>query len=302
MARFGDIQQISVVGKDDAEVTMKSGATFQVSGYANDVGADINVRDAELGDIEVAWRKIKTINFKATPDAVKPDGYRLHGTVTTDAGEFEGYIQWDSQECLSTDELDGDSEDGRLAIEMGKIKSIERRTRRSAKVILTDGRELVLDGTNDVNDSIRGILIEDPRYGRIEVPWGAFEKLELSTGKGSGPAYDDFAEPKTLRGTVTARGDKKHQGEIVFDLDETETWEMLNGESFDIEYSIPFAQVASIVRRGSTASIVTLRSGEELRLEDGQDVSKRNDGILIIKGKKKQYIPWRDLNRIDFEE
>jgi hypothetical protein len=305
IARFGDIASIEVTGNDDAELTMKSGTVVAVSGYANDVGGAVHIRDAMVGDIEVPWKKIDTIVFKATPRDVKPDGYRLRGKMVTDAGDFEGYIQWDKEECLSSDKLDGDSEDGRMSIEMGRIRSIARRTRSSATVELKDGRSLVLDGTNDVDSSNRGILVEDPRYGRVEVPWEAFESLEFSDAADSGPGYDQYRGAGQLKGTVTDEEGRTHSGRIVFDLDESEGWEMLNGSSFDIEYVIPFQLVASIEPSGRSASRVKLRSGEDLRLEDSQDVASRNDGLLVLAleggDKGATYIEWDDVKRIEFD-
>ena len=121
IARYGDIESIKVVGSKDAIVTMKSGSKYEVSGYSNDVGGTIWIKDAAVGEIEVPWKKIKTIVFDTTADDVEPDAYRIYGVVVTDDGNFSGHIQWDSQEALSTDKLDGDSEDGRMSIEMGRL-------------------------------------------------------------------------------------------------------------------------------------------------------------------------------------
>jgi len=303
IARFGDIARIQVVGSEKAEVTMKSGTTISVKGYSNDVGGTVSIQDQALGDIGVPWKKIDTIVFSATPDTVEPKGLRLQGTVTTAAGDFDGFIQWDLQECLSVDELDGDSDDGRLAIQMGRIRSIERRNRRSASVVLQDGRTLVLDGTNDVNSSNRGIMVEDPRYGRVKIPWRDFERLELREIRGSGRGYDDYPAGTAMRGTVVDSSGVRHRGSIAFDLDETESWEMLNGSAVDIEYNIPFERIAAVEPRGRSAATVLLRTGEELRLEDGQDVTDSNDGVLVlqVEGSGPRYIPWDEISRIELE-
>jgi len=303
IVRFGDISKIEVTGGDDAEVTLRDGSVIEVSGYANDVGGTIVVLDQSVGDIELKWRKIDTIEFKPTPSGVDTAGERLSGTVWTDAGTFRGFVMWDSQECLTTDELDGDSDDGRMSIPMGKIRSIERRSRNSAQVALTDGRELVLDGTNDVDHSIRGIMIEDPRYGRVKVPWSAFEKAEFEVAATSGRGYGEYARQRALTGTVTTSGGERHKGRIVFDLDETASWEMLNGDRFDIEYTIPFDRIVKVAPRGRSSAIVTLQDGEELRLEDGQDVSDRNDGVLIFTrdDDEPEYVAWDDLKFIELD-
>jgi hypothetical protein len=300
MARFGDIEAIRVFDDDEAEIVMRSGSVYRVSGYSNDVGATIHVKDDSLGEIQLKWDKIETIQFLPTPASVSPGTYRLHGRVMTDTGSFVGYIQWDSQECLDTDLLDGESEDGKMSIEMGRIRSIERRGRRSSVVELKDGRELRLRGTNDVNQDIRGIFVEDERYGRVKVSWDAFDRAEFDDRGGSGPSYADFGDGYPLDGTIHTREGERLSGRIVFDLDEAESWEILNGSKDDVEYYIPFSMIAAIEPGGRDDSIVVLRSGEEIRLEDGQDVSDSNDGILVFEDEDPLYVHWDDVDRIDF--
>jgi len=301
-ARFGDIERIEVSARNGAKVTMRSGETLEVRGYANDVGATITVWDRSLGEIELPWKKIDTIEFSATPADAEVPGYRLRGVVKTDSGEFEGYVQWDKQECLSIDKLDGDTDDGRLSVAMGNIRIIERRSRKSARIVLKDGREEVLDGTNDVNSSNRGILVEDARYGRVEIPWDSFNLVEFFDEGDSGPGYRDYKTPKRLRATVTDRDGEKHRGQLVFDLDETMSWEMLDGSSFDIKYSIPFDRVKSIEPHSSSSAVVVLKGGEEIRLEDSQDVSSKNDGLLVLnKTDDGTYIHWSEVKRIELE-
>jgi len=170
-------------------------------------------------------------------------------------------------------------------------------------VVLQDGRTLVLDGTNDVNSSNRGIMVEDPRYGRVKIPWRDFERLELREIRGSGRGYDDYPAGTAMRGTVVDSSGVRHRGSIAFDLDETESWEMLNGSAVDIEYNIPFERIAAVEPRGRSAATVLLRTGEELRLEDGQDVTDSNDGVLVlqVEGSGPRYIPWDEISRIELE-
>ncbi len=299
IARFGDIQSIEVTGKGSAKVTMKSGSVYEVSGYANDVSAVITVRDPALGDVELEWQRIDTIVFKATPANVEPSGARLFGTVVTESGTFEGFVQWDRQECLSVDRLDGKAEDGSMSVPMGSIRTIERRSKTSSRVTLVDGRELVLSGTNDVNDDNRGVLVEDPRYGRVEVPWSAFERVDLREPPSSGRGYDDYPPGVALEGRVTRHDGTQLSGRLVLDLDESESWEMLNGTAFDISYNIPLERVAAIEPHGDSAK-VTLRGGEELRLEDQGDVSDRNAGVVVVSpAGDPTFVRWSDLKQID---
>ncbi len=300
--RFGDMKKIEVRRGDEATVTMKNGTEYDIDGGSNDLGGKIYVWDGELGEVQLKWDRLETIEFMSVPPSLDVSVHRLHGKLESDAGTFEGYIQWDQEECLSTDKLDGEGPDGDMSIEMGKIRSIERRSRSSSRVTLWSGREFTLSGTNDVDNDNRGIYVEDSRYGRVLVDWGAFERLDFSEAGSSGPSYDAFEPAVHLSGTVTADGEKL-SGKIVFDIDEYETWEFLNGDWRDVEYSIPFALIASITPRDDDSSRVMLKGGEELLLEDSNDVDEDNSGILVLGSGKDgaTYIEWDDVERIDFD-
>ena len=103
IARFGDIDSIEVTGDNDATITMRNGEEYEVSGYADDVGGEIHVTDESAGEIDLKWNRIDTIEFEAAPRSADPGSFRLRGRIATDMGDFEGYIQWDSEECLSSD-------------------------------------------------------------------------------------------------------------------------------------------------------------------------------------------------------
>jgi hypothetical protein len=288
-----------VVGGNAAVVTMRSGTAYRVSGYANDVGATLTVVDDELGEQEIEWGRVDVVEFSPAGAGAVFTGHRLFGTVAAGARQFTGFIQWDQDEGLSTDRLDGDAEDGRVSIPFSTIGVIEQQSAASARVTLTDRRAMALKGTNDVNASNRGILVEDPRCGRVKVPWASFRRVELTRPDGSGPGYGDFKSPQRLRGTVTAGDGATHAGAIHFDLDASESWEMLEGTSGGLSYSIPFARVASLERRDSVA-IVTLVGGEELRLDDDPSAVQQPVGVVVVSdGGGETFVPWRELRRID---
>jgi hypothetical protein len=304
ISRFGDIALIEAKGDGDAELRMKSGEEYEVSGYADDVTSNIHVNDESLGMIDLHWDRIDTIEFMPVPRGADPGVWRLHGTVMTDEGEFKGYIQWDKQECLSSDELDGDTDDGRVSVEMGRIRSIEARGRRSSDIVLKDGREMNLDGTNDVNSENRGVMVEDERFGRVTIGWRAFEKVTFSDAGGSGKGYDEYKALGPLQGTVTDDDGKTYKGRIVYDLDESEGWEILNGDIGYVEFDIPFYRIRSIEPRGDDGARLTLTNGEKLLLEDGHDVTENNAGILILIGgdeDKPKYVPWDEVEIIEFD-
>ena len=299
--RFGDLAAIRPTGADDAVLVLRDGTELEVSGYANDVGTTVTVIDAKPGRIQVRWKEIAEVRFSSTPPDADPGSVRLHGTVTTTDRELAGFIQWDSQECLSTDRLDGDANGERISVEMGDIRSIERRDRRSARVVLKDGAESVMSGTNDVDDDIRGIHVEDPRFGRVEVPWDEFVRVVFDDAPGSGRGYSDYAAPRRLAGTVTRRNGDRLTGRLVFDLDEEWSWEMLDGSTSGLDVTVPFSMVAAIEPRGRSGSVVELGTGETLELEDSHDVGSDNDGLLVLAdGSDPTFVPWRDVRRIDF--
>ena len=171
---------------------------------------------------------------------------RLHGTVRTRKGDFTGFLQWDREECVGSDELDGHTAQGELGLRFDTIRSIARHAGDSSLVTLLDGREMVLSDTREVGHENRGMYVDDRRYGRVLVSWEAFERVDFSPG-GSGPAYDDFPRGRPLTGSVTTRAGRRVAGRLVYDLDESEITETLDAPSQGVDYTIPFGLIASIV-------------------------------------------------------
>jgi hypothetical protein len=302
IARFGDIREIEVLRGDKVRVTMKDGEVYAMKGGSNDIGAEITVLDDSLGEVNLEWDRIDRIVFRQTPSSVRPPAARLHGSVETEDGTFEGHIQWDVQECLSTDKLDGDTEDGDVSIEMGRIRAIEKRNRRGSEIELKDGRKLVLEDSNDVDSSLRGIFVEDLRYGRVKISWESFERIEFRETDDSGRGYEDYPSARHLQGTVTDYTDHKHTGDLVFDLDETKSWEFLNGTRGGVEFFVPFGMIRSIEPQRGDESKVVLENGETLLLGEGQDVAEINDGIVALRENgRESYFAWDEVKRIDFE-
>lgn len=304
VARFGDIDRIERERGDNATVVMKTGSRHRVSGGSNDLEAKISVWDAAGGEVQLDWDAIRTIQFLPAPAGLRVAEHRLQGTAHTEVGELRGFVQWDQQECLSGDKLDGETREGKISLDMGSIRAIEPRRNRS-RVLLRDGREMMLEGTNDVDGDNRGLYVDDARYGRVLVPWSALRRLDLGPPGGSGPGYGAYRHGAPLRGRVFASGGKSYTGRIVYDADESETWEMLNGSRGEIEYSIPLALVATVTPVGDEASKVLLKSGEELTLEDAVDVDRENAGLLVYgEGAEDQprYVPWSEVRRVELQE
>lgn len=306
MARFGDIARIEARGRE-VRVTLKSGTVFNLDRLdASDFDDGVRVWDGRRGVVDLDSLWIRTIELlPAARLGAAPD--RLHGTVRTRQGDFTGFVQWDREECVGSDELDGHTAAGKLSLRFDTLRSIARRSRDSALVTLLDGREIVLSGNREVGQGNRGIYVDDRRYGRVLISWDAFERVDFSSG-GSGPAYGDFPPGRPLTGSVTTRAGRRLAGRLVYDLDESETTETLDAPSQGVDYTIPFGLIASIVppgreERGAQRARVTLHSGEELQLERTGDLGEGNAGMLIFVdgGQRPEYVPWTDVEQVDLD-
>jgi hypothetical protein len=227
--------------------------------------------------------------------------------VRTREGEFTGFIQWNRQKGVGTDQLVGRSADETVGVRFDDIRMIARHSVDSSLVTLLDGRELVLSGTPEVGRNALGHYVEDRRYGRVMVSWDAFERADFSPS-GSGPGYDDFPPGRPLSGAATTRDARRLAGRLVFDLYESETTETLDAPTGGVNYTLMFGLIESIVLPGSAErdpprASVTLRSGEVLRLELSGDLGDSNAGLLVFADGRERpaYVPWGEVARIDFD-
>jgi hypothetical protein len=228
--------------------------------------------------------------------------------VLTGQGEFTGFVQWDRTECVGTDELDARTSDGRaIGLRFDTIRSIARRSGNSSQVTLLDGREVIVSDTSEAGRDSLGIYVDDARYGRVLIAWGAFKRIDFSPD-GSGPAYGDFPPGSPLKGSVTTRDGRRLTGRLIYDLDESETTETFDAPSHGVDHTIPFGLIASIVLPsgegpGSPRAQVTLNDGEELQLERHGDLGEMNAGVLIFGDgvERPEYVAWADVARVDFD-
>lgn len=302
--QFGEIKFIRPTGRKYLEVEMQSGVVYELTGEGyNDVGLDVKITDKEIGEVDVYWGRIEKIEFMNTPSKLgQKYGEPLYGTVEAYGDKFTGFIQWDKDERLSTDKLDGDSDDGDVSIEFSKIKSIERRGGRS-EVVLKSGRTLLLDGSNDVSDGHRGVIIMNKDFASVEVPWDEFDKVTFEE-KSQQPiaTYNDFKNQKELKATVKTQGGKTFTGKLVYDLDETHDHEVLQGKEGEFEYVIPFKSIKRITPKGGYRCLIEMKNGKSISLDEGQDVNERNQGVLVFASDKSEpaYVPWDEVAEIEF--
>ncbi|GAA4846729.1 hypothetical protein [Algivirga pacifica] len=303
---FGDIARLELTGGEQLMLYYKNGSSVELRGGSNDVGAEITVLDEELGEVKVPWKRIKKVAFEQAPRKLKDQiGLPLYGTVKTSRGTFTGLIQWDKDEALTIEKLDGQTSNGKLSITFDKIKKISKTSGNRSQVTLVSDREVVLYGTNDVNSGNRGIYVSVPSVGLILISWEAFESVEFDHDEKSyGLSYNDFKSPKPIKGTLKTKEGEEVKGEMAYDLDEYWNLEMLDGRWRGLEYAIPFRNIKKI-KPETDLSEVTLTNGEVLLLKGTQDVGGSNDGVMVftentLEGKKR-YFTWKEIAEIQLD-
>lgn len=343
MARLGDIARIEARALH-IRVTLKSGTAFELARFsADDLADGLRVWDAEQGVVDLGERSIRSIELLPTPrlDTV-PN--RLYGTVHTGQGDFTGFVRWNWDKSMGSDVLIGREGAEEIAVPFDTIRSIARVADGSddgVRLTMADGREFELSGTRDVGPGNRGIGVEDDRYGRVLIGWGAFERVDFGAGGegdaggepdrrgaggggtgASGPAYGDFPPGGPLTGTVVTRDGRRLTGRLVYDLDESETTETLDAPAGGVDYSIPFGLIASIVMEDGPTDgavdggasgeagagrpvVVSLHGGAALRLERLGDLGDGNPGVLVFEdggeGDGAVFVPWGEVARVDLD-
>lgn len=303
--QFGDMKEMEITGSSRVKIILKNGVVLEVGGDGyNDIGTTVRVLDNEVGLVSINWDRLRKVEFLPTPARLKSNmGKPLYGTVqTVRKGEFTGFIQWDHDERLGIDKLDGNSTDGNVSVEFDKIKQITK-FERGSKVLLMSGREYYLTNTNDVNSGNRGIIISVEGIGKIKVPWKAFQKVTFSEPKNSGEGYKEYKVPTGLYGRVEQYEGKTATGRIIYDIDEAWELEMLEGDDDEIGYEVPFRNIRKITPKNYDYSLITLRNGETLLLGGGRDVSQNNAGLLVFKKGEQdpEHIQWKNITEIVFD-
>lgn len=300
--RFGDIKSISPQG-NTLYCEFKNGNGMTLKGGSNDVGATIIVNDYELGIVKLRWDKIRKVTFENTPDKLDDKlGQPLYGLIKTTTGQMAGYVQWDKDERLDSDLLQGSSHSEKLEITFSKISCIENLDDKS-QVQLRSGKKLVLHGTNDVNAENRGIVVSSDEIGQVEIPWKSFISVCFNENhKDSGPAYHVFSKPKRLYGKVKDLNGNQYNGLIIFDKDEKWDFEQLEGIHNDLKYIIPFRNIKTIIPKNMNYTYVILRNEEKFILGNLQDVSSKNEGLVVIlSNSDSKFVDWTQIDEINFE-
>ncbi|MEM9301311.1 MAG: hypothetical protein AAGE01_04330, partial [Pseudomonadota bacterium] len=170
----------------------------------------------------------------------------------------------------------------------------------ASRVITNQGLDVVLNNSNDVDEENRGLMLVNPAFGRVDFEWADFQRVDFAPiPEGFLPGRSAWADLGTLRGSVTVDGGNR-SGEIVFDVDEQRSVDILDGVLGNSRAYVPFHRITSI-ERGAGQSTVTLHDGTTWTLSRQRDVSDSNSGIVVKSGDQREYFRWDTVSSIRFE-
>jgi hypothetical protein len=305
---FGHLQAIEPLSAGEALLLLKNGEELEVRSGSTDIGnamRGIVIEDREHGEQGFAWHQVRRIEFSSAPEK-KRDAQRLYGTVEMESGaKLTGYIVWDADEALGGDMLDGEDDDGEHEIAFAQIRTIEPQ-HDGSRVVLKSGDELVLEGSNDVDvhHGHRWIVVFIPGVGHAELKYSNVLKVTFADAPAS-PSYDTFDGGRRLQGTVRTVSDQSHSGRIVWDRDETHTFETLDGEVDDVKYAVLFEKIRSITPQDSGSSEVRLIDDRILLLSGSNDVNASNKGVIVELQKEdgpvELQFEWEEIAVVEFD-
>ncbi len=300
---FGALKRIDFDGKS-VTATLHDGTLIATGDNHNDTGDDIYVKDSEGEVTEVDHDDIKSIQFFAAPEGARTFGDGIYGTVESSIGTFKGRIMWDKDERLTDEKLDGNDDEQEHEIKFADIKSIEKTADADvSEVILKDGVELMLTGTNDVNRGNRGIWVDTPEYGRIEIDWYQFNKLTIEAVDVNWLTFQDYVElSKPISGSVIlADGSKVTAQRIIFDMNQQSNAELLYADIGGNNRQVPLFKVKSMTKKSNQSLELLLRSGIKVIAMNNRSVTFQNNGLIVSNNNRHQWYPWEKVQSIEFD-
>ncbi|MEM7657407.1 MAG: hypothetical protein AAF399_14830 [Bacteroidota bacterium] len=303
--RFGNMARMEITGSQGARIFFKDGTSLELEG-GGDVGRRISVYETASELTRLEWDRIDHIDFSAAPADLwqdEPPLQALYGTVLTTQGAFRGYIQWDNEECLSTDMIEGKQGDRMRKFPFGAVAEIKLLSEDLTRVTLFNGRSYELGHTDDLGKRNHGIVVKNLEVGRVIIPWKEFRFVRFEKEvPDSGPAYDRFPQPVDLYGTLLTQEGVAWEGKLTFDLSTQTDVEMLTGSQEGLRYYLPFGNLAYVERRNHQFCAVRLKNGDKLFLEESRQVTDENWGVLVRNKEQVTYVPWQEIERINFTQ
>jgi len=186
--RMGDIIRLERHSKQASKVTLSDGRTLTLSGTndVNDANRGIMVEVAGLGKVTLPWNRFKDVTFdhgagsgasRADYAPIRP----LTGTVhTTDGKTFRGRLVLNFNEAWNWEIFNGTHSRMEYDLPLQRVRSIENRGDKGARVTLVGNRVLDLKDDQDTGKDHMGLLIFATDAGEPDyVPWRLVEKIDL---------------------------------------------------------------------------------------------------------------------------
>ena len=312
ICRYNDIKQLRPVAKNRLEVTIKNNRSIDVS---YDFETDITIQLSNGDSKKLNWENIASISFMASSQTPPKNYPKLYvGSLESTQGIYFGIIEGlnYSNKVIPikfTNESDND-------ITLDNIDKLECETDR--KIEITKGSVKLIADNIKVKRLITSARISLPTMGSIDIPWEkikSIEKHDISIFNGA--TYESSIAPQRLTGSVKLNYKQKtvnvlpdevdvnseyvtHSGPLAFDLDEALNIEFIEGRNDGIIYRLMLDGIESIEPKNYNYSLIYMKNGSRLSLGADQDVSFKNDGILMLN--TKTYIPWRYIDNIKFND
>ncbi|MFQ5628750.1 MAG: hypothetical protein ACE5I1_08315, partial [bacterium] len=184
-------------------------------------------------------------------------------------------------------------------IRFGHIQILEPTGSNRALLTLKSGAQVeFINGSTDIGNDIRGIVIEDENEGEIEFDWRDIERVDFMKTKSG--QHSNFGQ--ALYGVLTTRHGDEFTGLICWDVDEVFTTDILDGSERGRKRKIKFADIEWIERYSSRGAALKLNSGREIVLRGSNDVDRGNRGILVADpGFGQVRVRWNDFKRLVFQ-
>lgn len=299
---FGSIKKIDVAG-DVVVATLHDGTKIISTEGSNDLDAEVFVKTAE-GDVKsFDLQDLKSVNFSQAPTNAKPFAEGIYGTITSSMGTFQGRVMWDKDERNTEMKLDGNDEKREYSIKFSEIVSIEKAEAGGAsKVVLLDGQTLLLKGTNDVNNSNRGIWLDHPDLGRVEIAWSQFEKLVIEDIDVKWHDFSDYQNmSRKLSGTVVLKDGTAVQADALsYDMNQQSSAELLEAEIAGSTRLVLLAKYKSLTHIDDNSVELESHDSQKTMAFNERSVSRDNNGIVITHGDQHKWYPWSEIQSVTF--